>query len=68
MLTVPLLIDIIIIYRININKISILITNNVEKFSQDELLSIINANMVALCISSETNLCSCVGFGMFSYF
>lgn len=54
------------IYSVNVNNISIKI-NNVDELTQDESLDILNANVIALCISSDsTDLCECVGFGMLS--
>lgn len=53
------------IYSVNINNISIKI-NHIDKLTQEESLDIINANVIALCIYSDsTDLCECVGFGMY---
>jgi len=54
-------------YRINANDISFQI-NDGEDLTLDETLDVINANVIALCVSStSTDLCECIGFGMFSF-
>lgn len=50
-------------YKVNLCNINMQI-NDVEEFTQDEFLDIINANVIALCVSTNTNLCECVGFGV----
>lgn len=56
------------IYRVNIQNIKIQINNIEEVLTQDETLEVINANVIALCISNNTNLYECVGFGMYFFF
>jgi len=51
-------------YRVNLCNIDIQI-NNDEEFTKDEALDIINANVIALCVSTNTtDLCECIGFGV----
>ncbi|XP_022178360.1 polynucleotide 5'-hydroxyl-kinase nol9 [Myzus persicae] len=50
-------------YRINIRNINVQI-KDVDELTQDESLDILNANVLALCVANNTDLCECVGFGV----
>ncbi|XP_050428279.1 polynucleotide 5'-hydroxyl-kinase nol9 [Adelges cooleyi] len=49
-------------YRVNICSIVINITD-IDELTQEELLDIISANVIALCVSNSEKPCECVGFG-----
>lgn len=51
----------------NIQNINIQISKIDELLTQNESLDIINANVIALCISNNTNVYECVGFGMYCF-
>lgn len=56
------------IYRINVDQIDIKI-NNIEELTRDESLEIINANVIALCVSIDnSDICELIGFGMYAIF